>query len=63
MDGGGKKIESICKYVPSLYRDYHKISESYHKEKQRYGSNPYMCDATEQSCPYVSVANYHACNQ
>ena len=38
MDGGGKKIESVCKHVPSFMTlthvetdKYYKISEAYHK--------------------------------
>ena len=38
MNCGGKKIESICKYVPSIMtltytetEKYHEVSEVYHK--------------------------------
>ena len=54
MDGGGKKIESICKYVPSIMAqtytetEKYKISEAYHKvNKANIGSNTYVDDAIE----------------
>ena len=38
MDGGDKKIESVCKHAPRIMaltyvetEKYHKISEAYHK--------------------------------
>ena len=56
MDGGGKKIESICKCVPSIMALTYIEIEQYHKSgknimKQKYGMNPYMDDASETILP------------
>ena len=58
MDGGGKKTNSICKYVPGIMALTYIETEKYQKSvkytiksmKQKHGLNPYM-DATEVILP------------
>ena len=46
MDGGGKKIEPICKFVPSIKaytKKYQKIRAAYYKVNEaKYRLNPYI---------------------